>query len=101
MFLIKKHYYKAVHLLQLLEKAVGSGGPIWKANLSSLAIWMITGWNKYFACQFLFSQVLTKKFNYVESFALMDGRLVMCGVAVGVAMFALLWDYLYPFPQSK
>jgi signal peptidase complex subunit 2 len=47
------------------------------------------------------SQVLKKKFNYVESFALIDGRLVMCGIAVGVAMFALLWDYLYPFPQSR
>lgn len=46
-------------------------------------------------------EVLTKKFNYTENFALMDGRLVLCGVAVGVAMFALLWDYLYPFPQSK
>jgi signal peptidase complex subunit 2 len=46
-------------------------------------------------------EVLTKKFNYVENFALMDGRLVICGIAVGVAMFALLWDYLYPFPLSK
>jgi len=56
----------------------------------------------HFVCyQFLIPQVLTKKFNYVESFALMDGRLVMCGIAVGVAMFALLWDYLYPFPQSR
>ncbi|RZC34825.1 signal peptidase complex subunit 2 [Asbolus verrucosus] len=46
-------------------------------------------------------EVLTKKFNYVENFALMDGRLVICSIAVGVAMFALLWDYLYPFPLSK
>ncbi|XP_056642421.1 signal peptidase complex subunit 2 [Diorhabda sublineata] len=46
-------------------------------------------------------EVLTKKFNYVENFALMDGRLVICGIAVGVAMFALVWDYLYPFPQSR
>ncbi|KAJ8951892.1 hypothetical protein NQ318_019869 [Aromia moschata] len=46
-------------------------------------------------------EVLTKKYNYVENFALMDGRLTICGIAVGVAMFALLWDYLYPFPQSR
>jgi len=45
--------------------------------------------------------VLTDKFKYTENFALMDGRLIMCGVAVGVAAFALLWDYLYPFPQSR
>ncbi|CAG9767663.1 unnamed protein product [Ceutorhynchus assimilis] len=46
-------------------------------------------------------EVLTKKFNYTENFNLMDGRLVICTIAVGVAMFALLWDYLYPFPQSR
>uniref|UniRef100_A0A1B6BZ02 Signal peptidase complex subunit 2 n=2 Tax=Clastoptera arizonana TaxID=38151 RepID=A0A1B6BZ02_9HEMI len=45
--------------------------------------------------------VLTKKFNYIENFTLMDGRLSMCGLAVFVAMFALLWDWLYPFPQSR
>ncbi|XP_065163827.1 signal peptidase complex subunit 2 [Atheta coriaria] len=46
-------------------------------------------------------EVLTTKFNYNESFRLMDGRLVICGIAVGVAGFALIWDYLYPFPLSK
>ncbi|KAL1123950.1 hypothetical protein AAG570_001720, partial [Ranatra chinensis] len=45
--------------------------------------------------------VLTEKFSYVESFSLMDGRLALCGIAVAVAMFALLWDWLYPFPQSR
>ncbi|KAL0273558.1 UNVERIFIED_CONTAM: hypothetical protein PYX00_006195 [Menopon gallinae] len=45
-------------------------------------------------------EVLTRKYNYTESFGLVDARLLMCGIAVGVAMFALLWDYLYPFPQS-
>ncbi|KAK9510487.1 hypothetical protein O3M35_005266 [Rhynocoris fuscipes] len=47
------------------------------------------------------TDVLTKKYNYVENFALIDGRLLLCGIAVSVAMFALLWDWLYPFPQSR
>uniref|UniRef100_A0A023F602 Signal peptidase complex subunit 2 n=1 Tax=Triatoma infestans TaxID=30076 RepID=A0A023F602_TRIIF len=47
------------------------------------------------------TDVLTKKYNYVENFALIDGRLLLCGIAVTVAMFALLWDWLYPFPQSR
>nr|CAG4652246.1 EOG090X0FS4 [Triops cancriformis] len=46
-------------------------------------------------------EVLIGKYGYTENFALVDGRLAICSLAVGVAMFALLWDYLYPFPQSK
>lgn len=45
--------------------------------------------------------VLIKKYDYAECFRLMDGRLLICGIAVSVAMFALLWDHLYPFPQSR
>ena len=32
---------------------------------------------------------------------LQDGRLVISGIAVGVAMFALVWDYFYNFPLSR
>ena len=44
---------------------------------------------------------MTGKLPYTENFSLMDGRLIICGIAVGVAMLALLWDFLNPFPQSK
>merc|ERR1711909_166189 len=44
---------------------------------------------------------MTGKLPYTENFSLMDRRLVICAVAVAVAMFALLWDFLYPFPKSR
>ncbi|CAG9566573.1 unnamed protein product [Danaus chrysippus] len=46
-------------------------------------------------------EVFTGELKCKESFALIDGRLFLCALAVGVALYALLWDYLYPFPQSK
>jgi signal peptidase complex subunit 2 len=45
--------------------------------------------------------ILIKKLGYDESFTLVDGRLVICFIAVAIAALALLWDYLYPFPLSK
>ena len=44
---------------------------------------------------------LLERPNCLESFSLIDGRLLVCGLAVGVALLALAWDYQYPFPQSK
>ncbi|KAH7981394.1 hypothetical protein HPB49_023650 [Dermacentor silvarum] len=46
-------------------------------------------------------KVLTEKYGYVENHRLTDGRLAICSIAVGAAMFALLWDFLYPFPESR
>merc|ERR1739848_881260 len=42
-------------------------------------------------------EVMTGKLPYTENFNLMDGRLIICAIAVGVAMLALLWDFLNPF----
>lgn len=46
-------------------------------------------------------EVLTEKLSYEEDHSLMDIRLIICGLAVAVAMFALAWDYFYPFPASR
>lgn len=45
--------------------------------------------------------ILIKKLGFDENFNLVDGRLGICSIAVAIAMLALLWDYLYPFPQSR
>ena len=41
------------------------------------------------------------KLQYTENHNLVDTRLTICVTAVGAAMFALVWDYLNPFPLSK
>ncbi|CAG2163874.1 unnamed protein product [Oppiella nova] len=42
-----------------------------------------------------------RKLGYTENHVLVDTRLGICLTAVGAAMFALVWDYLNPFPLSK
>ena len=46
-------------------------------------------------------KILTKNLGYVEDHDLMDKRLWICFIAVAVAMFALVWDFFYPFPVSR
>lgn len=41
------------------------------------------------------------RFGYQESHSLMDIRLGICLAAVASAMFALVYDYLNPFPASR
>merc|ERR1712080_267573 len=46
-------------------------------------------------------EVMKNKLAFPECHKLMDGRLLICSVAVAAAMFALLWDFLNPLPKSK
>ncbi|XP_041348098.1 probable signal peptidase complex subunit 2 [Gigantopelta aegis] len=46
-------------------------------------------------------KVLLDTYGYKESHKLVDCRLFICTIAVGFATFALIWDYLRPFPESR
>ncbi|PAA52780.1 hypothetical protein BOX15_Mlig025826g3 [Macrostomum lignano] len=46
-------------------------------------------------------KIMNESYGLVESFKLIDGRLALCSIAVSCSLFALLWDFLYPFPASK
>lgn len=39
--------------------------------------------------------------GYCENFRLIDSRLAICTTAVFAAAFALVYDWLYPFPASR
>lgn len=46
-------------------------------------------------------RVLEDAKGYRELNRLVDGRLGISALAVGFSLFALAWDFLYPFPASK
>jgi len=46
-------------------------------------------------------KVLISDLGYEESHGLMDGRLLICTISVTFAMYALIWDYFHPFPESR
>ncbi|XP_021349541.1 probable signal peptidase complex subunit 2 isoform X1 [Mizuhopecten yessoensis] len=46
-------------------------------------------------------KVILEGFKLKESHTLFDLRLLICSVAVGFSFFALLWDYIKPFPESR
>ncbi|XP_003390997.2 PREDICTED: probable signal peptidase complex subunit 2 [Amphimedon queenslandica] len=45
--------------------------------------------------------LLKKEYNYTEDFTLVDQRLILCTVACLLSLFAVVYDYFYPFPSSK
>jgi len=45
-------------------------------------------------------QVLLQHFKYDESNLLVDIRLFLCALPVASAFFALIYDFLHPFPES-
>lgn len=44
---------------------------------------------------------LMQRPNCSECFGLVDGRLLICALAVVIALVALGWDFKHPFPESK
>uniref|UniRef100_A0AC34GV41 Signal peptidase complex subunit 2 n=1 Tax=Panagrolaimus sp. ES5 TaxID=591445 RepID=A0AC34GV41_9BILA len=46
-------------------------------------------------------KLINENLPFKERFTLADGRLVLSTVAVGFALFALVYDYYNPFPKSK
>ena len=40
-------------------------------------------------------------FKCDEDHSLMNGRLALSALGVSFALFAVVWDYLHPFPESR
>ena len=47
------------------------------------------------------SQIMVDDFECVEDFKIVDRRLFLCTLACAFSAFALVYDYLFPFPHSK
>lgn len=45
-------------------------------------------------------QVILQHFKYDENNLLVDIRLFLCALPVGAAFYALIYDFLHPFPES-
>ncbi|XP_071950096.1 signal peptidase complex subunit 2-like [Antedon mediterranea] len=46
-------------------------------------------------------KIMNEKYKYEENFKMMDTRLWICSISCLFAMFALGWDFFYPFPASR
>lgn len=47
------------------------------------------------------TQILNDKVGWKERHTLMDGRLLISFIAVCFSGFAIVYDFIHPFPKSK
>lgn len=46
------------------------------------------------------SQIMMEEYGCVEDFTIIDMRLALCTIACSFSAFALVYDYINPFPKS-
>lgn len=44
---------------------------------------------------------MMEEYGCVEDFAIIDRRLLLCTLACSFSAFALVYDYINPFPKSR
>lgn len=52
-------------------------------------------------CTFIYLQLMKDDFKCDEDHSLMNGRLILSVIGVAFALYAVVWDYLHPFPESR